>query len=56
MAFKIRGGQKKIHISVENIADWIANRNLPWEEYRIFISGCLIELNKQPGVCPVLFG
>ena len=41
---------KKLHMSVEIFVDWISNNNLTWTAYRAFMSGRLIELDKQPGV------
>ena len=55
MVFKFQGGQQKLCISVEIFVDWLANKNPPWTAYRVFVSGRLIALYKQPGVSPVRF-
>ena len=36
--------------SVEFIFDWLANGIPPWAAYCAFMSGCLIAIDKQPGV------
>ena len=41
---------------VETFVDWIANKSPTWEAYREFMSGCMIEPEKRPGVCPVGIG
>ena len=44
---------KKLCISVESFVDWLENQSPPWFTYMGFMSGCMIALNKLPGVCPV---
>ena len=46
--------RKILRISVDIFVDWIANKITHWAVYREFISDCLIELEKWPGVCPVV--
>ena len=43
----------RLRTSVENVFDWLSNRRPPWTAYSAFMSGRLIELDKQPGVRPV---
>ena len=40
------GEDKSKYISDETFIDWLANQNSPWSDYWVFMSGCLIELNK----------
>ena len=42
--------------NVETFFSWLANGSLPCAAYRAFMSGCLIALDKQPGVCLVGVG
>ena len=35
---------------------WLTNGIPPWASYRGFMSGCLVVLDKQPGVRPVDVG
>ena len=42
----------RLHTSMENCVDWLANGIPPWTAYRAFISGRLIALDKQPGIRP----
>ena len=53
---KIWEGQKILCTIVENSVDWPANKSPPWAAYHEFMSGCLIALDKQTGVCPVRVG
>ena len=46
----------RLRTSVETFVDWLANGCLSWAAYRAFISGRLVALDKQPGVCPVGIG
>ena len=46
----------RLRTSMKNILNWLANRRLPWAAYRSFMSGRLIVLEKQPGVCPFVVG
>ena len=45
---KVFGDIKKVCISVESFVDWLANQGPPWAAYRVFMSGNLVELDKQP--------
>ena len=56
MGFKFGEDRRILRASVENFVDWLANKSPPWTDYREFISGRLIALEKQPGVCQVGFG
>ena len=47
---KILYDSTRLRTSVENILYWLANGSLPWAAYRAFMSGCLIALDKQPGI------
>ena len=47
---------KKLRISAEIFVEWLANNNIPWEAYPIFMTGRLIVLDKQPVVHPVGIG
>ena len=38
---------------METFSNWLDNKIPPWAAYNAFISGCLIALDKQPGVHPV---
>ena len=42
--------RKNICISVEVFFDWFANNNSNWSDYYEFMSGHLMDLEKQPGV------
>ena len=33
--------------------DWLVNNSPPWAAYQASMSGQLIALDKQPGVCPL---
>ena len=35
---------------------WLGNGRTPWVAYQALMSGCLIALDKQPGVRPVGVG
>ena len=48
--------RKRLHTSVEIFVDWVANKSPYWAAYCAFMSGCLIALEKHPGVCPVGVG
>ena len=41
---------------METFVDWITNKGPPWVAYHLFMSGCLVELDKQHGLCPVGVG
>ena len=41
---------KILRTSVETFVDWLTNGSPPWTAYRVFMSGRLIALYKQPGV------
>ena len=45
--------RKILHTSVETFVSCLANTIPPWAAYRTFMSGRLIALEKQPGVCLV---
>ena len=49
---KLGEDSTRLRTSVETFVDWLANESLPWEDYHTFMSGRLIALDKQPGVCP----
>ena len=53
---KFGDNSKRLHTSVETFADWIANNIPPCAAYFAFMSGRLIALDKQPGVCTVGVG
>ena len=44
---------KRLGTSVEISIDWLANGSPPWAAYHSFMSGLLIEFDKQPDVHPV---
>ena len=48
--------RNKLHTSVDSIFEWISNRIPTWAAYHLFMSGCLVELDKQHGLCPVGVG
>ena len=48
--------RKKLCTSVDIFVDYMFNQSPPWAAYRAFVSGRLIALNKQLGVCPVGVG
>ena len=41
---------------METFLDWLDNGSPPWEDYRVFMSGRLVALDKHPGVRPVGVG
>ena len=43
-------------ICVESFVDWLENQNPPWISYQEFMYGCLIALDKIPGVRPAGVG
>ena len=49
---KISEYNKRLHTGVENFLDWLANKRPSSVAYRAFMSGCLIALDKPPGVRP----
>ena len=51
---KFGEGSTRLRTSVETFVEWIANGSLPWAAYRAFMLGCLIALDKNPGVRPVV--
>ena len=53
---KFREDSTRLRTIVETFVGWLANGSLPWEAYRAFMSGLLIELDKQPGLRPVGIG
>ena len=56
MGFKFGEDRKIVRTSVETFVDWLANGSPPWAAYCAFTSGCLIALEKKPGVRPVGVG
>ena len=53
---KLWEDSKNIYISVKSFVDWLANTNPPWSAYCAFMSGLLIEIEKQPIIFPVGVG
>ena len=53
---KFREDSKTLFTSIEIFVNWIANQRPPWASYRVFMSVCLIALDKLPAVHPVLVG
>ena len=53
---KFEEDSKRLRTSVETFFDWISNKSLPLAAYCAFMSGRLVALDKQPGVCPVGVG
>ena len=45
--------KKILRTILETFVDWIANMSPPYEAYCAFMFGCLILLDKHPGVRPV---
>ena len=46
----------RLRTSMENFVDWSANGRPPWAAYSAFMSGCIIMIDKKPGVQPVGVG
>ena len=46
----------RLRTIVEIFVDWLANGIPPWLAYCAFMSGCIIVLDKHPGVRPVGVG
>lgn len=46
----------KIQIEVAEFTQWMCSEKIPWPEIRGFMAGCLIDLDKGPGVCPIGIG
>ena len=44
---------RKNRISVESPVYWLAKYSQPWDVYQECVSGKIIALDTQPGVCPV---
>ena len=53
---KFGEGSNRLRTSIETFVDWSANGSPTWAYYRVFMSGWLIALDKQPGVRPVGVG
>ena len=47
---KFGADSTRLHIRVGTFVDWISNGSLPWTDYRAFMFGHLIALDKPPGV------
>ena len=54
--FKIWWEQQYNFTSFENFIDWLSDKSPNWASYCAFMSGCLILLDKHPGVCPFRVG
>ena len=48
--------RKRLCTSGEIFADWLANMSPSWAEYCAFMSGHLLEIDKNPGVSLVSIG
>ena len=48
---KSREDIKRLCASIKTFINWLSNRSPPWAAYHAFMSGRLIVLYKQPGVC-----
>ena len=47
---KFGADSTRLNIRVGTFVDWISNGSLPWTDYRAFMFGHLIALDKPPGV------
>ena len=44
---------KRLLTRVETLVEWLANKRPPYAAYCTFMSGRLIAIDKQPGMCLV---
>ncbi len=46
----------KLHLALASVGCWISNEIPPWAAYQALMAGCLVALDKFPGIHPLGIG